>query len=258
MWDAVRIGGKKRKKSTLRYCVVESSHRGIEGIEALLSIGDSIFRDNGRGVGLRDSEATIMRSTLADNGEGVAAFNSTVEITLSRLEGNVTGILGDQSQVFVNYCVVEKHALAGVDLRYCNGAVVGTFLRYNTPAVVTFDSALEMDGLRVLRNNLYGFLFRRSEVYMKFSMMGRSAGNGLTAEDSAVTIRRTVFLSNLRYTLENDSEETLDAILNIWDSDERPIQDLIHDRQDDPSMGAIDIYPQRFQLNGYKAPENER
>jgi len=133
---------------------------------------------------------------------------------------------------------VVGNALAGLHVRESEGSVAGSRFEGNSPGMRASDSRLSVEGNRIEANNGAGLQLRRTEGRLDGNRIRGNAGNGVSTDSPGVPLRGNAIEGNLRFALESNTAEAIDAAGNWWGPD-GPSGDAIWDAKHDPALGRV-------------------
>ena len=237
-WGAVNLMASDVEESLLAYCLVEHAYRGLHSHFSRFRVDHSIFRANWRSIQFQESTASVARTAILASASGMRFRDSTVELDGLAVAGNGYGIQTLRSTFTLADSVLAGNALAGVHVRESEGSVVGTSISGGGPGLRVSDSRLRIEGNRLEANVLGGLLLRRTEALVERNEIVGNFGNGVSTDSPKAVLRGNAVAGNLRYALESNSSEPIDATGNWWGTPAPPAS-LFFDRADDPALGPV-------------------
>lgn len=237
-WGAINVMGADAEESTLAWCLIEHSFRGLHGHFSRFRVERSVFRDNRRAVQFQESTVALAGCALLDGGSALRFRDSTVALEGLLVAGNALGIQALRSSFTLAGSTIAANALSGLHVRECEGSVAGCLVAGNGPGLRVSDARLRIEGNRIEGNGGGGLLLRRTEARVEGNRIAANAGNGVSTDSPGARLRGNAVTGSLRFAVENNAAEPVEATGNWWGAAEPPPA-LFFDRADDPRLGPV-------------------
>jgi hypothetical protein len=237
-WGAINLMGTDAEESRLSWCLVEYGFRGLHSHFSRFRAEHSIFRDNFRSIQFQESTASIADCAVTGSASALRFRDSTAAIERLAVSGNTIGIQILRSSFSLVDADIEGNALAGMHVRESEGTISGSRFAANSPGLRVSDCRLRIEGNRFLANNAAGLQLRRTQGRVDGNRIEGSVGNGVSTDSPAAVLRGNAIVGNLRFALESNSAEAIDAAGNWW-GPEGPSAGAIFDRADDAALGPV-------------------
>jgi hypothetical protein len=237
-WGAINLMGADAEESRLAWVLVEHSFRGLHGHFSRFRAEHAVFRDNYRSVQFQESAVALVDCTVGGSVSALRFRDSTAALEGLVIAGNTLGVQVLRSSFSLTGSSIVGNALAGLHVRESEGSVAGSFLEGNTPGLRASDSRLSIVGNVIAVNNGAGIQLRRVEGRVDGNRIAANAGNGVSTDSPGAPLRNNALEANLRFALETNAADTLDAAGNWWGPD-GPDAARIWDAADDPALGRV-------------------
>jgi hypothetical protein len=237
-WGAINLMGTDAEESRLAWCLVESGFRGLHSHFSRFRAEHSIFRNNYRSIQFQESTAAIVDCAVTGSASALRFRDSTVAIERLSVFGNTLGIQALRSSFSLVESSVVGNSLAGLHARESEGTIAGSRFESNSPGLRVSDCRLRIEGNRFVANNAAGLQVRRTQGRVEGNRIEASAGNGISTDSAGAVLSGNAIVGSLRFALESNSAETIDAVGNWWGPD-GPSAESIFDASDDPGLGPV-------------------
>jgi len=237
-WGAINLMGTDAEESRLAWCLVESGFRGLHSHFSRFRAEHSIFRNNYRSIQFQESTAAIADCAVTGSASALRFRDSTAAIENLSVFGNTLGIQILRSSFSLVGSSIVGNSLAGMHVRESEGTIAGSRFESNSPGLRVSDCRVRFEGNRFLANNAAGLQLRRTEGRVEGNRIEASVGNGISTDSPAAVLRGNAIVGSLRFALESNSAEAIDAVGNWWGPD-GPSVESIFDAADDAGLGPV-------------------
>ena len=237
-WGAINLMGTDAEESRLAWCLVESGFRGLHSHFSRFRVEHSIFRDNYRSIQFQESTAAITDCAVSGSASALRFRDSTAAVENLSVFGNTLGIQILRSSFSLVGSNVVGNSLAGMHVRESEGTISGSRFESNAPGLRVSDCRVRIEGNRFLANNAAGMQLRRTQGRVEGNRIEASAGNGISTDSPGAVLRGNAIVRSLRFALESNSAESIDAVGNWWGPD-GPQDGSIFDAADDAALGPV-------------------
>ena len=237
-WGAINLMGTDAEESLLAWCLVESGFRGLHGHFSRFRVEHSIFRNNYRSLQFQESTAAVTDCAVTGSASALRFRDSTAALEGLTIFGNTLGIQTLRSTFSLARSSIVGNALAGMHVRESEGTISGSRFEANTPGLRVSDCRLRIEGNRFAANNAAGVQLRRTAGRIEGNRVEASVGNGVSTDSPAAVLRGNAIVGSLRFALESNTADAIDAADNWWGAD-GPTPEVIFDRDDDARLGPV-------------------
>ncbi|HEY5998371.1 MAG TPA: right-handed parallel beta-helix repeat-containing protein [bacterium] len=237
-WGALNIMGADAEESRLAWVLIERSFRGLHGHFSRFRVDHAIFRDNLRSIQFQESTVALADCTVTGSGSALRFRDSTAALERLVIAGNTLGVQLLRSTFSLTGSAILDNALAGLHVRESEGSVAGTRFEGNTPGLRASDCRLSIEACEFVANNGAGIQLRRTEGRVTGSRIAGNAGNGVSTDSPRDPLRRNALEGNLRFAIESNTAEPIDATENWWGPG-GPAAGAIRDAADDAALGPV-------------------
>jgi hypothetical protein len=241
-WGAINLMGSDAEESRLAWCLVESSFRGLHGHFSRFRADHTVFRNNYRSIQFQESTVALADCAVTASASALRFRDSTAALEGLAVFGNVIGVQVLRSSFSLVASSIVGNELAGLHARESEGTIVGTRFEANTPGLRVSDCRLRIENCRVAGNGAAGLQLRRTEGRVEGNRIEGNLGNGVSTDSPRAVLRRNAIVASLRFDLESNAAEPIDAAENWW-GPAGPAAGRIFDGADDPALGPVLVVP---------------
>jgi parallel beta-helix repeat protein len=243
--------------------IFRNNYRGIQFQESAVEIKGNFLYGNKSGIQARDSEviyknnnvynnyygANFFRVNLKANGnkflnnfrEGLRIKEGVPFVEENLFDGNRYGLLiTDSTYGQFNRNIISKNFESGIYLKEAtNIEVGGNVISKNFESGISLkkDSNIEIRGNFIQGNGYNGIGIQDSTAVIRQNDISENAkrGIGIISFDGIITENN--FIKNGLYAIGLDGKEDVTAPMNWWGGSN--VEEVIYDKNDDPSRGRI-------------------
>lgn len=237
-WGAINLMGTDAEESRLAWCLVESGFRGLHSHFSRFRAEHSIFRDNYRSIQFQESTAAITDCAVTGSASALRFRDSTAAIEGLSVFGNTLGIQILRSSFSLVGSSIVGNSLSGMHMREAEGTIAGCRFESNSPGLRVSDCRLRIEGSSFVANNASGLQLRRTQGRVEGNRIEANIGNGIATDSPGAVVRGNAIVGSLRFALESNSAEAIDAVGNWWGPD-GPSPGSIFDAADDAGLGPV-------------------
>lgn len=237
-WGAINLMGTDAEESRLAWCLVEKGFRGLHSHFSRFRAEHSIFRNNYRSIQFQESTAAITDCAVTGSASALRFRDSTAAIDGLVVFGNTLGIQILRSSFSLVGSSLIGNALAGMHVRESEGTIAGSRFESNSPGLRVSDCRVSIESSRFRANNGAGLQLRRTQGRVEGNRIEANIGNGISTDSPGAVLRGNSIAGSLRFALESNSAEAIDAVGNWW-GPEGPSAGSIFDAADDAGLGPV-------------------
>jgi hypothetical protein len=237
-WGAINLMGSDAAESRLAWALIERSFRGLHGHFSRFRAEHVVFRDNYRSVQFQESTVALADCAVSGSVSALRFRDSTAALDGLVVAGNTLGVQILRSAFSLTGSSILGNALAGLHVRESEGSIAASRFAGNAPGLRASESRLSLTGNAVVGNNGAGIQLRRVEGRVEGNRIAANNGNGVSTDSPRAPLRRNALEANLRFALESNAAEAIDAAENWWGPGGADAG-AIWDAADDPALGPV-------------------
>ncbi len=243
-WDKVSLIASEDPDNLFEYTVFRHGTQALHGHFSQFAARGCLFADNLRGLQFQESEgARVEACVFVGNKQALRFRDSKAVIRGNRFFGNLFGVHAFRAELEFTDNVLEGSALGGFLAKESRVVFEGNRLGASRDGVRMKDPG---SWVRLQGNRLEGFAedavsLSRVEGTVEGNAIESAGLDLVSLEDAPVFLRRNLFGAAGRDALHLKGSTDVDAPENFWGGDDPA--DRIHDRADDPALGAVSWSP---------------
>jgi len=261
-WDSINLFNSDGFQNMIEYCQVEDAYRAIHAHFSNLFIGHSVLRRNLRGMQFQESLVEVVDTDMYNNSTSVRARDSEVSFSGNRFYDNLfgpnlyraTGTFAGNliAANFLDGARVREGALEvrentmfgnryGLTLAYAD---TGVFSRNvivgnsETGIAVKGTDRIQVKENFIQGNGANGISLLDSLAVISGNHIALNDERGIGIISFAGEIRDNNLINNKLYAIGMDGDKDVAVSGNWWGG--AVLDEVIFDKQDDPSKGRLD------------------